>query len=515
MPSEQRHTTPLGRESLTLTWLYQQRSLKLTEIIATDVEFCSVHPTEMPDPTEFLTPGAIVLTTGIAWATEADATDYVSRLASCGVVAIGFGSGVIYLHPPQSLITACTAHNIGLFDVPRAIPFVSIQARVHQEILQRRTVVQESLHTAQEALNSAALRGGITQLLHELASSITADAALSDAAGTLIFAPDNDRYDVAQRARRLIQEENIRTAVLNSGDVVTTTQRLSTGDSFLLLVLASATGFDARARSLIKHASGLIEILAHNHGNDSHEAEKLALGILAQHPLLTETAQHVLSTLSSLDNALQLAYIHADSPLAITKALNHLAKSTSSTTVPHTVAITLSNTSAIAVHASASESLFMQAIGPHHQLRIAFSDPLTPSDITPELVERLSVQAHNLMLGTSSTSTHHDSWFNHPEFLRLTATHRLRTIDTLDEHDCAHNSAYRATLEAFLRHNGNAAAAAQQLGIHRHTMRNHLHHIEDLCSLNLNDPVTRAELLLLLMSHGAHIKGDRRQHPTP
>ena len=45
--------------------------------------------------------------------------------------------------------------------------------------------------------------------------------------------------------------------------------------------------------------------------------------------------------------------------------------------------------------------------------------------------------------------------------------------------------------------NANLATAASELGVHRHTVRARLDKIEQLCGVDLNNPVTRAELLLL------------------
>ncbi|MEX3562799.1 helix-turn-helix domain-containing protein [Corynebacterium phoceense] len=45
-------------------------------------------------------------------------------------------------------------------------------------------------------------------------------------------------------------------------------------------------------------------------------------------------------------------------------------------------------------------------------------------------------------------------------------------------------------------------SAATELGVHRHTIRARVAKIEELCHIDLSDPVTRAEVVLLCVSAG-------------
>ncbi len=55
-----------------------------------------------------------------------------------------------------------------------------------------------------------------------------------------------------------------------------------------------------------------------------------------------------------------------------------------------------------------------------------------------------------------------------------------------------------ATLGAFLRRNGQLEAAAAELGIHRHTMRNRMRRIGQLLAGDLNSADTRTQLWLAI-----------------
>ena len=77
------------------------------------------------------------------------------------------------------------------------------------------------------------------------------------------------------------------------------------------------------------------------------------------------------------------------------------------------------------------------------------------------------------------------------------STRRAATVDKLAAHDSRHGTELAATLRAFLVGNANLAAASAELGVHRHTVRARLDKVEELCQVDLTNPVTRAELLLL------------------
>ncbi|MDN6511402.1 MAG: helix-turn-helix domain-containing protein, partial [Corynebacterium sp.] len=59
------------------------------------------------------------------------------------------------------------------------------------------------------------------------------------------------------------------------------------------------------------------------------------------------------------------------------------------------------------------------------------------------------------------------------------------------------------TLLAWLRAGGKVATAADTLGVHRHTVRTRLDRIAQICEVDLDDPVVRAELLLVAVTRTA------------
>lgn len=96
-----------------------------------------VHSSDLVDPTPFLTPRTVLLTTGTQFVqvnddTDADAFDqeeadaYVQRLIRAGATALGIAVGVRWERIPPPLIEACDRLHLPLFRVPYDVPFIAI-----------------------------------------------------------------------------------------------------------------------------------------------------------------------------------------------------------------------------------------------------------------------------------------------------------------------------------------------------------------------------------------------------
>jgi len=88
-----------------------------------------VHVSDLSDPSPFLTPRTVILTTGGQFSTpleqeEADA--YVRRLVDVGTTALGVGVGLQWDRIPPSLIEACEQAKLPLFRVPYDTPFIAV-----------------------------------------------------------------------------------------------------------------------------------------------------------------------------------------------------------------------------------------------------------------------------------------------------------------------------------------------------------------------------------------------------
>ena len=75
-----------------------------------------------------------------------------------------------------------------------------------------------------------------------------------------------------------------------------------------------------------------------------------------------------------------------------------------------------------------------------------------------------------------------------------------RSIQRLAEHDRARGAELLHTLEVFLECDGNSVRAAEKLIVHRHTLKYRLQRIEELCGVDLSDPLCKLNLRAALLS---------------
>ena len=86
-----------------------------------------VHVSELEDPTPYLEGGELLLTTGMPLGGNASATgDYVARLRTRGIHALGIGLGPWLKEVPGHLVQACEEAGIQLLTVPDGVPFQNV-----------------------------------------------------------------------------------------------------------------------------------------------------------------------------------------------------------------------------------------------------------------------------------------------------------------------------------------------------------------------------------------------------
>jgi PucR family transcriptional regulator, purine catabolism regulatory protein len=76
-----------------------------------------------------------------------------------------------------------------------------------------------------------------------------------------------------------------------------------------------------------------------------------------------------------------------------------------------------------------------------------------------------------------------------------------RMLQRLIEHDRTHGGQLVQTLDVFLQRDGNGVQAAQQLFIHRHTLKYRLQRIAEICDVDLSNPLCKLSLRAALLLH--------------
>ena len=342
-----------------------------------------VHSSDLADPTPFLTPRTVLLTTGTQFKqtlAKNTAEAYVSRLVEVGATALGVGVGLRWDRVPPTLVEACERFGLPLIRVPYDTPFIAI-ARAASRLIEAAVHAQrldiparhQFTPSARIAKSEHALRAAIVALL------IDGKRELAERIAEPLY-PRLPRGEVAVFAMRYT-DDDVTPEILGDG--------ATSGiyDS-KLLVICEAGRVD-RVRKLVRQrAAGLSER-------------------------------------GSLDDLHRL-YDQADR----------------------------------AFERSIASSV----------------DADTPAKLVPY---RPAMHSGIFQLITESQDA------------RRRAIGFLSPVRT---HDARHGDEIEASLETWLRHNGQLSPAAEELKIHRHTLRSHIRTAASILQRDINTPDTRAEL---------------------
>lgn len=91
------------------------------------------------------------------------------------------------------------------------------------------------------------------------------------------------------------------------------------------------------------------------------------------------------------------------------------------------------------------------------------------------------------------------------------ARYYAHLLDPLRRYDREHHGDLVKTLSAYLRHGGNAVAAAGALYIHRNSMRYRLARIRALLAEDIDDPDTRLALRVALLLGAGEPSGEQAE----
>lgn len=148
------------------------------------------HSSDLDDPSPFLEPGQMLLTTGRQFASfrgQDDYTAYVSTLAAAGVVAIGFGTEVLRSGTPVELREACERARLALFEVPYATPFIAVSKFLADRLAAESRRQLEWALGAQEAVSTAVLgSGGLAAAVRSATDALQCRVAVLDSDGGLL-----------------------------------------------------------------------------------------------------------------------------------------------------------------------------------------------------------------------------------------------------------------------------------------------------------------------------------------
>jgi purine catabolism regulator len=349
-----------------------------------------VHSSDLDDPTPFLTPRTVLLTTGRQFAASLEndeAEAYVGRLLNAGTTALGVAIGVQWDRIPPTLIEACERLQLPLFRVPYDTPFIAVVRTAAR-------LIEAASHTGEPWDREV---GSSSSLLRRRQSLTAVEEALRRAVLQLLLTGHRD------------MAEEIAAPLL---------PRLPRGQ---LVVASFAERLSSRAISELT-------------------------------PVLTDRPGVFSAQLGGQFTVI----IEADEVAELRTLFTR-----------HSVEAGLSERGAMAEAAE----LLGQAERAHDLATLRGTQ--SPLSYLPEM--------HRGVLQLL-----HES----PEARRRAKG----LLNPLRRHDSRHSDDLEHSLVTWLAHHGQTSAAAAQLGVHRHTLRNRITTAAHLLQRDLDDPDSRAEL---------------------
>ncbi len=152
-----------------------------------------VHVVDVPDPTELLRGGELVLSTGLGPGEEpAGQRHFIRSLSEQSAAGLLIEIGYTYKQRlPSALIAEAKTRALPLIATRRPTRFVDMTEAIHGALVDRRLALLHRTQEASDRLTALVLeRRGFAELLGELARTLQNPVALENIAGQLIaFAP--------------------------------------------------------------------------------------------------------------------------------------------------------------------------------------------------------------------------------------------------------------------------------------------------------------------------------------
>lgn len=476
---------------------------------AADRPIAWAHAIELADPTPYLAGGELVMTTGINIGADAAAQrDYVARLAAAGTAALAVDTGTTLAEVPAGVLTAGDEHGVPILRVPASTPFIAI-ARVVIDALkadQLRSV--QRVVDQQEVLARATLTAGIPGVVGALADCLSAVVVAVAADGRELAAGGStDTELVASLSEAARRARDRGASVSPHGDGWLTIQRLRAAQAVRghLVVRADGPLSDAD-RLLVSHAVSLISLAL----------EKPARVQDAEQRLRSALTRQLLGNPEVVDEGLLRYFGFVPDGDVVVIVLQHIGPVL---TAEEAVGRPLADAGPYLLTTAEREIVIvLPAEGSAGRIRTLIGSQRAPSGGVSRAVPiaKIATGLGQARIAAQSTAGRFAAYADlgplaalldscTPGELRLLAS----VLDPLSDTD----EDLVATLAAFLRHNGQAEAAAAELQVHRHTLRNRMRRIGHLLGDDLNSADSRTQLWLairasqLLRSHRG--PGDR------
>jgi len=463
-----------------------------------DAEVRWVATSELADPSPFLEGGEVLLTTGLetaGWRREW--APYVRRLGAVGVVAVGLAVELTHDSSPEQLLAACRRHGVALFEVPRETTFVAISRATAGLLQAEEESATRSTIELQRRLTQAALREDDPAALLRRVAAIGAMACTVGPDGSPDLGPFGSRQDLFHDAEVADAVGRIRGRGLRAA------ASASTADGTVLVhplgvrgrpARYLVTGFVGRVteleRSAVATAVALLS-LAEERKRAGRETDRG----------LRSRAVELLVSGDERTGVLVLAAGSAPGPrvprravvLRAAGAVDHLADAHEAL---ESVACGLVAGELVVLARPGDATGFADELAARG-LRVGIGEAGARSDLR----RSHETAGHALTLTTDEAPV--ASWERSVQYGVLSLVDGPRAVAFGESFLAAlgreaQGDALVETLRSFLAHHGSLLKVADDLGVHRNTVRHRVRQIERALGRSLADPQARVDAWVAL-----------------
>lgn len=487
-----------------------------------------VHISELPDPTQWLSGGEMMLTTGLQLTSAKRQRDFARLLCDHHLAGVGFGIGFEHGAVPEPLLDEARALGLPVFAIPYELPFIAITEKAfgrlvneQYEVLQRGIAIHkrlERLVLEERGLDelvagvSAAI-GGAVMVLDGRGETLAANAfrrrvgeAAVDSVRERIRERDRgpgrraagevapDHPEIAGRS--LLLPISTRGRGAPQAWLLAVRDAGSLGDFERLILQQAATVValelmrQRAMRDTERRLAGdvLAEALTGRLAESEVESRLRPFGVGGQAAMLVFECDDAAHAEPELENALAEAGIGA--LVACRDRL--LCAVVDATGGVEPVELAGEMRAALAGgHCGDSIRAAASRVAPvgmirrsFHEARCALEATALANGSAPEVASHEDLGAFRLLLAVQDD-----------EALRV---YTDSVLGPLEDGGGEYGDELLRSLEAFIEQNGQWEKAARQLYCHRHTLRYRIKRIEELTGRDLKSARDRVELWLAL-----------------
>ena len=485
-----------------------------------------VHISELEDPTQWLSGGELLLTTGIQLSGAARQRSFVDLVADHDVAGLGLGTGFEHKRIPKALIERAEKRGMPLFEVPYEMPFIAITERAFALLVNEQYAVLERGTQVHERLEQLVIEGrGLDAVLGSLASAIGGTAIVQDSSGRELARHPSKGAPGAAALKALggelasrrgtaavtafePQHPSLRgralsvpvpgrrgaapvawLSVISKRDPLGEFERLTARQGSMVVGLELMRERVVRETERRLAGDLLAEALGGRLDPDELRGRLRPFGIGAEAAVLLFELDDAPAGEQALELELADAGVGA---LVATSAVagRPLLCAVIDARAGDPIRIATDLRSALAagqgrVRAAASRPTGVASLRrAFHEARCALEATSLADGDAPEVASHQDLGAFTLLLSLQDEDA-----------LRLYSEGLLEPIQRTEGE---YSGELLRSLEAYIEHNGNWERAARQLYCHRHTLRYRIRKIEELTGRDLSRATDRIELWLAL-----------------